>query len=109
VFDLATLWHDFTGFGFVFAMWMSRASSTEQLRAIDFKAACDEGLAHLDEIAASYGDQSILSPAEIKDYLTGNIAFQLDEKMTKGLELYFELAQKHELVGEVKALKFIKS
>ncbi len=24
VYDLATLWHEFTGFGFVFAMWMVR-------------------------------------------------------------------------------------
>lgn len=106
VFDLATLWHDFTGFGFVFAMWMAGRNSAEQVRAIDFKAARDEGLAHLDEIAASYGDQSTLSPVEIKDYLTGNIAFQLDEKMTKGLELYFELAQKHELTKRHKPLEF---
>ncbi|MDX6288860.1 MAG: chorismate dehydratase [Blastocatellia bacterium] len=106
VFDLATLWHDFTGFGFVFAMWMAGRNSAEQAREIDFKTARDEGLAHLDEIAASYGDQSALSPAEIKDYLTGNIAFQLDEKMTKGLELYFELAQKHELTKRRKPLEF---
>jgi chorismate dehydratase len=106
VFDLATLWHDFTGLGFVFAMWMAGRNSAQQVRAIDFKAARDEGLAHLDEIAASYGDQSALSPAEIKDYLTGNIAFQLDEKMTKGLELYFELAQKHELTKRRKPLEF---
>jgi chorismate dehydratase len=106
VFDLATLWHDFTGLGFVFAMWMAGRNSAEQVRAIDFKAARDEGLAHLDEIAASYGDQSTLSPVEIKDYLTGNIAFQLDERMTKGLELYFELAQKHELTKRHKPLEF---
>src|SRR5882672_12299025 len=106
VFDLATLWHEFTGLGFVFAMWMAGASSAEQLRAINFKAARDEGLAHLDEIAAGYGDQSALSPAEIKDYLSGNIAFQLDEKMTKGLEFYFELAQKHELTERRRPLEF---
>src|SRR5437764_1570268 len=52
VFDLATLWHEFTGFGFVFAMWMVRNDSDEKLRAIDFAAARDEGLAHVDEIAA---------------------------------------------------------
>src|SRR5207237_1706296 len=51
VFDLATLWHEFTGFGFVFAMWMARNDSAEKVRAIDFAAARDEGLAHLDDIA----------------------------------------------------------
>src|SRR6267378_6987805 len=50
VFDLATLWHDYTGFGFVFAMWMAAKNSAEQVRAIDFRAARDEGLANLDKI-----------------------------------------------------------
>src|SRR5229473_3996085 len=86
VFDLATLWHDYTGFGFVFAMWMARKDSAGTVRAIDFAAARDEGLANLDKIATQYGDQT-LAAEEIKDYLTRNIAFQLDENMMKGLEL----------------------
>src|SRR6478672_6314857 len=52
VFDLATLWHEFTGFGFVFAMWMARKVSVEKIGLVDFVAARDEGLAHLDEISA---------------------------------------------------------
>src|SRR4029453_19078531 len=103
----ATMWHDYTGFGFVFAMWMMRADHAEANRPVDFAAARDEGLAHLDEIAASQGDQS-LSPDEIKDYLTRNIAFQLDESMMSGLQLYFELARKHELIRNAKTLEFIK-
>jgi chorismate dehydratase len=97
VFDLATLWHDYTGFGFVFAMWMAGTKSAEQIRAIDFRAARDEGLAHLDDIAAGNGDQT-LSAEEITDYLTRNIAFQMDDDMMKGLQLYFDLAHKHGLV-----------
>ena len=50
VFDLATLWHDYTGFGFVFAMWMVGTNSPAQVRAVDFKAERDEGLANLDKI-----------------------------------------------------------
>jgi chorismate dehydratase len=106
VFDLATLWHDYTGLGFVFAMWMMRADPAAAC-PVDFAAARDEGLAHLDEIAASQADQS-LSPGEIKDYLTRNIAFQMDENMMKGLQLYFELARKHDLIREAKTLEFIK-
>jgi chorismate dehydratase len=100
VFDLATMWHEFTGFGFVFAMWMARASVANRVQAIDFAAARDEGLANLDEIAARHEGQTGLSPAEVKDYLTNNIAFQMDEDMKKGLELYFELAFKHKLCDE---------
>src|SRR5437764_6187727 len=52
VFDLAALWTVFTGFGFVFAMWMVRSDGAETVGVIDFAAARDEGLAHLDNIAA---------------------------------------------------------
>src|SRR6266851_6771244 len=69
VFDLATLWHDYTGFGFVFAMWMARASEVKRICAIDFVAARDEGLAQLDEIAKQHAEQVGLSRDEIKDYL----------------------------------------
>lgn len=107
VFDLATLWHDFTGFGFVFAMWMAGTNRVEQARAIDFKAVRDEGLAHLDEIAARHEEQTGLSRGEIRDYLTLNIAFQMDDEMKKGLALYFELAQRHGLAETVRTLEFM--
>ncbi len=107
VFDLATLWHDFTGFGFVFAMWMARAANADAVRAIDFTSARDEGLAHLDAIAVEYRERLSLSAEEIKDYLNLNIAFQMDEEMKRGLELYFELASKHRLIDNAKPLEFI--
>jgi chorismate dehydratase len=106
VFDLATLWHDFTGLGFVFAMWMAGKNSAEQVRDIDFKAARVEGLANLKDIAEQTADQT-LSAEEIRDYLTRNIAFQMGEDMIKGLELFFDLARKHELTDETKHLRFI--
>ena len=108
VFDLATLWHDYTGLGFVFAMWMARVGNTGTVRPIDFAAARDEGLAHLDEIAMQYATQTALSPEEIKVYLTGNIAFRMDDEMKKGLELYFELAYKHQLIAKTKPVTFVQ-
>src|SRR6267142_925645 len=105
VFDLATLWHDYTGFGFVFAMWMAGKDSAERVRAIDFKAARDEGLANLKDIAERNADQT-LSAEEIRDYLTRNIAFQMVEDLMKGLHLYFDLARKHNLVQADRALEF---
>jgi len=104
VFDLATMWHDYTGFGFVFAMWMARESNLEKVRAIDFAAARDEGLAHLKDIASS---QQNLSLREVQNYLTQNIAFRMDDDMKRGLDLYFQLADKHGLIGTAKSLQFI--
>jgi chorismate dehydratase len=106
VFDLATLWHAYTGFGFVFAMWMAAVGAAEKVRTIDFRGARDEGLSHLIDIAARHQEQT-LTADEIRDYLTRNIAFEMDEDMMKGLELYFELARKHQLTNQTKSLEFI--
>jgi chorismate dehydratase len=107
IFDVATLWHDYTGFGFVFAMWMARTSAVEAVRAIDFAGVRDEGLANLDAIAAQSATQIGLSRDEIKSYLTKNIAFRMDEEMKKGLQLYFDLARKHKLIETSKRLEFV--
>jgi len=106
VFDLATLWHQFTGFGFVFAMWMVRSDSFEKVRSVDFAAARDEGLANLDRVIADYPHQIELSREEINQYLTGNIVLRADEQMWNGLVLYLELAAKHKLIEYAKPLKF---
>src|SRR5687767_6788188 len=66
VFDLATLWHEFTGFGFVFAMWMARKDAVESVRSIDFAAARDEGVANLDDIAATCAKQLELSEDQVR-------------------------------------------
>src|SRR3954447_22288439 len=50
VFDLASLWRQYTGLGFVFAMWMIRTDSSAAARRIDFAAARDEGVAKIEEI-----------------------------------------------------------
>ena len=107
VFDLATLWHEFTGYGFVFAMWMVKKDSVERIRSIDFAAARDEGVANVGHIAAAYAQQMELSADEIRSYLTQNIVFSADEEMQKGLTLYFELAQTHQLIDQAKPLELI--
>lgn len=109
VFDLATLWHEFTGFGFVFAMWMVRNDAVAKVRLIDFAAARDEGLANLDSISFENEVKLGLSRAEIQTYLTENIAFSMDEEMQKGLERYFKLAQRHKLCERNKAVAFTRS
>lgn len=107
VYDLATLWHEFTGFGFVFAMWMARKDAVEKVRSVDFAAARDEGLANLNDIEKTYVEQIGLSSSEIRDYLTENIVFRVDEEMEKGLKLYFDLAAKHQLISQATPLEYL--
>ena len=102
-FDLAELWHANTGLGFVFAMWMTRREGV----AIDLAGARDEGLAHIDEIIANYRSDIHLGPGEMQDYLSNNISYSIDPSMEKGMELYFQLAEKHNLIDRNRPLKFI--
>lgn len=101
-FDLAETWRNFTGFGFVFAMWMAQKNSIEIVRTIDFAKVRDEGLEHLNEIISNYETEIPLSRQEFKNYLADNITYSIDENMRQGLSLYFKLAYRHRLTPQLK-------
>ena len=107
VWDMAGLWKQHTGLGFVFAMWMVRDDAIKRARSVDFAGARDEGVARIEEIVRSYQDKIPMRVEELRNYLTENIVFNVDESMESGLRLYFELAFKHGLIDSVKPLKFI--
>jgi chorismate dehydratase len=107
VWDMASLWREYTGLGFVFAMWMVRDDAIERAREVDFAGARDEGVVHIEEIVRSYQDKIPMSVEELRNYLTENIVFSVDESMERGLRLYFELALKHKLIDQLKPLRFI--
>ena len=107
VFDLASLWHKFTGAGFVFAMWMARAGAAPAIRDLDFAGARDEGLEHVDEIVREYEPLIGLPQSELITYLCDNICFNFDDDMQKGQELFFKLAYKHRIISNATSLKTI--
>ena len=107
VFDLASLWRRFTDTGFVFAMWMARASAVAAVSAVDFAGARAEGLEDVEQIISQYETDLPLPRDEIRKYLTENITFELDDSLQQGMRLYFELAHKHGLIADNKPLEFI--
>lgn len=106
IWDMAALWRQHTGLGFVFAMWAIRNDATDQAKHVDFAGARDEGVARIEEIVDYYLTRIPLSRDELRFYLTDNIAFELDDEMRQGLTLYFKLAAKHGLVDVAKELVF---
>jgi chorismate dehydratase len=104
---MASLWREYTGLGFVFAMWMVRDEAVARAREVDFAGARDEGVAHIEKIVQSYQDKIPMRVEELRNYLTQNIVFKVDESMERGVRLYFELAFKHKLIERVKPLRFI--
>src|SRR5438552_2811133 len=107
IFDLATLWRQFTGAGFVFAMWMARASAAPAIRDLDFVGARAEGIEHIDEIAREYEPLIGLPQGELITYLRDNICLNFDDDMQKGQELFFKLAYKHGIISNATDLKTI--
>ena len=101
VFDLAEVWRRHTGCGFVFAMWMRDAAAGDTADAVDFAAARDEGLAHVDEIIADYRDGVPLSDDDLRRYLRDNVSYTLDDEMLAGMTLFFRLAHRHKLIERV--------
>jgi len=101
-YDLVELWKKYTGFGFVFAMWMTRHRSLD----IDFAAARDEGITHLEGIIANYNDDIELAAEEMREYLSKSISFSIDESMRKGLEFFFELSEKNGLIESNRTIEF---
>ena len=107
VFDMASLWREYTGRGFVFAMWMIRDDASLSCRQIDFDSACTEGLSRAEEIVDFYQPRLGLPRAELFTYLRDNISFRLDADLRSGLELYYQLAERHALIPRVKALNLL--
>ncbi len=110
VYDMAALWRQYTGLGFVFAMWMARSQSEkiDSLRRVDFAAARSEGLSHVEDIAALYEAKLGLARTELRRYLGQNICFTMDEEMQTGLELFFQLAYKHGVIAAKRPLELLK-
>lgn len=107
VWDMAALWKENTGLGFVFAMWMALEST--QVVTPGFAAARDEGVANREEIVSEYVRKIQMPASEIREYLTRNIVFEIDDDLQKGIRLYFELAYAHGEIGELKPLEFIRA
>lgn len=101
IFDLAHLWRRYTGLGFVFAVWMVGATTTDP-NTIDFGAACEEGLAKREEIIDFYQPLLGLAREELHTYLYENICFCINSELRAGLDLYFKLAYKHKLIRALK-------
>jgi chorismate dehydratase len=105
VWDMAELWREHTGLGFIFAMWMGQ--KTANVEIADFVGARDEGLRCLEEIVSEYTRKTPMTAEEIRDYLTRNIVFEPDDELNRGMQLYFQLAAKLGLITRVKSVDWL--
>ena len=103
-FDLAQLWREYTGLGFVFAMWMTSAEESP----IDFAAARDEGIERIEEIVSNYQSDIKISAEDFRNYLWRNISYTVDDDLQRGMELYFRLANTNRLCESLRELNYTR-
>lgn len=106
VWDLGDEWLRWTGLPFVFAMWTAR--SGVDLRGIEtsLAQARDEGLAHLEEIAATEAPKLGLTRPHCLSYLRDNLYFYLGPREQRGLGLFHRYAQELGLAPQGVQLEF---
>lgn len=113
-YDLAHLWHEFTGKAFVFAFWAVREDALSRKPAeLDlvrvFQQARDHGLqpAGIEFIAQEWSPKLGIPRSVIRKYLTENIHYYLDAQSCEGLKLFFELSRELELIAAVPELSLL--
>jgi chorismate dehydratase len=109
--DLAEEWIQFTGKPFVFAFWAVTQSAAKEpsldLAAI-FQQSRDRGLipANLAEISRIWAPKLGLSEPAVRDYLSTNIHYYLDEDCLDGLRLFYRYAYECGVLPRIPDLHF---
>jgi chorismate dehydratase len=91
--DLSSEWKKFTGLPFVFACWTANKKIDPAFLA-DFNAALKTGVSNIDAVVRSIGDEGAITGSVLREYLTENIDYSLNDEKKKGLELFLSLVKK---------------
>jgi chorismate dehydratase len=105
VFDLAERWKFLTGLPFVFAFWAARPGFTDERVAEALRSSREYGLAHIPEIAKRYSEPLSLKEEFLRQYLTENVDYHMDEACVEGLRQFYEMAER---VGAVKSARSVE-
>jgi chorismate dehydratase len=103
VYDLGALWHEFTGFPFVFALWIVTREAAEtkiqEIRTLGDRLREAKQLAYdsYEEIAAVSGETEWIAQEALVDYWR-TISYDLTTRHMEGVRLFFQMAADLELL-----------
>ena len=106
VYDVVGTWRSLTGLPAVLAVWAARRDIATPDVAADFLASKDFGLSRISEISFEAVRELELPQRTLESYLRHNIDFSLDAENRRGLELYFDHAEKLGLIPPPKPLEY---
>ncbi len=105
--DLGAEWHAITGLPFVFAVWAKRTVTYLPEGAGPFLASLQEGLAHIDEIAGAMAAPLGLPARSLQEYLRVDLHYDLGERETRAMDLFFRQARELGLVPGHRPIRFL--
>ena len=106
VMDLGQMWYDWTGLPFVFAMWVAHADADISGVSAALNEARDRGLKNVSRIATAEAPKLNISTRVASDYLTKNLHYTMTSAERSGLQLFHDLASRHNLVDQNANLVF---
>jgi chorismate dehydratase len=106
VYDVVGEWRSLTGLPAVLAVWAARRDIATPEVAADFLASRDFGLSRIPEITFDAARDLELPMPVLESYLRQNIDFSLDEENRRGLELYYDHAEKLGLIPQAKPIEW---
>ncbi len=107
VVDLAAEWRRMTGLPFVFAVWAVRPSVEMPNLAFYFKSSLRFGLQSMDTLVRESAAELELSSDTVRTYLTENLGFFLRDPELRGLETFWEKAERHGLIEDTRPLELM--
>lgn len=114
IYDLGSLWHEWTGLPFVFALWFcTRTAARERhgemlvlaeqlVRAKEYASRERELIADVSPEAAWMGREGLIA------YWRENISYELGEDQQEGLRLFYRYAAELDLIALVPELYFLE-
>jgi predicted solute-binding protein len=106
VYDVVGEWRSLTGLPAVLAVWAARRDIAAPQVIADFLASRDFGLSRIPEISFDAARELELPERTLASYLRQNIDFSLDAENRRGLESYFDHAEKLGLIPQAKPLEW---
>jgi len=87
--DLAEEWKKYTGLPFVFACWVANKALPVEFTD-DFNRALSLGVENLGRVADRFGESGVITGTQLREYLTKNIDYPLDNRKREAMKLFLE-------------------
>jgi chorismate dehydratase len=113
VYDLGELWWQHTGLPFVFAMWMIHRDAikhkSQELSVfnLQLQKSLDRALSDLDGLASQRHEAAWMGQERLVTYWR-SMSYRFTDQHRQGLQRFFQLAVKHQILNEIPQLNFFQ-